>query len=174
MNDSELITVKVTSIYSKNGLVVCDGKGYRVNSHYTNIIIPSRFSYEAYSVEQGDKITIQKTDQGEYVLQSVLSVRGDTLPDLSTDKSEYILKFNSDTKVHITPNSSGKYNIEVKAGGNITVSAGEDVVVDEGGTPKKVAYQNHTHDYSGSTSDGASYSGTTTTPNEDGTEVEIE
>jgi hypothetical protein len=168
----DLITVKITTIYSKDGIVLFDAEGYRVNVNYTNCIVPSRFRYEAYTPEQGDKVLIQKTDQGEYVLHSVLSVKVNSLPTL--EEGEYILKFDENTKVHITPDGSGNYNIDVEAGGDISVSAQGDVTIDEGGTPKKVAYQNHTHDYSGSTSDGASYSGTTTQPNEDGTQTEVE
>jgi len=77
------------------------------------------------------------------------------------------------TKVEVN-DSDGTTKVNIETDGDINISAGGDVVIDEGGTAEKVAYQDHTHDYSGSTSDGASYSGTTTKPNEDGTKTEIE
>lgn len=172
MEEPNLITAVVTSVYSMEGGVFCDAKGYRVTVNYTNIIVPSRFRYESHSPEEGDKILIQKTDQHEYVLHSVLSVDTDLLSEL--EEGEYILKFDEETEIHLYPNDSGSYDIDITASGDISVSAQGDVTIDEGGTPKKVAYQDHTHDYSGSTSDDASYEGTTTKPNEAGTETEIE
>lgn len=68
--------------------------------------------------------------------------------------------------------SQGAITIETE--GDVTISAGGDVVIDEGGTAVPVAKQDHTHDYSGTTSDGATYNGTTKKPNEDGTATEIE
>ena len=64
--------------------------------------------------------------------------------------------------------------VTIKTDGDITVSAGGDVVIDEGGTAAPVAVQGHDHDFSGTTSDGASFSGTTTQPNQSGTNAEIE
>jgi len=73
--------------------------------------------------------------------------------------------------------------IEMDTNGTITIEAASDIVlsapngdvtVDEGGTEQKVAIQTHDHDVSGTTSDGASFSETTTTPNQAGTETEIE
>jgi hypothetical protein len=64
-------------------------------------------------------------------------------------------------------------DVSLQADGDITVSAGGDVFINEGGSTKAVATEDHTHDYSGTTSDGASYSGTTTKP-DDTTEVELE
>jgi len=80
-------------------------------------------------------------------------------------------KVNVDTDGDVIVDADG--SVDLQASGDITVSAGGDVVIDEGGAAEKVATENHTHDYSGNTSDGASYSGTTTGPSEV-TECEIE
>jgi hypothetical protein len=61
--------------------------------------------------------------------------------------------------------------ITLDTDGDVTVSAGGDVVIDEGGEAAPVAKQNHTHPYGWTDSGG---SGDTGTPNESGTETEIE
>lgn len=208
--EASLVTGQITSIYSEDGFITCDVRDYRITTTHDNVIIPSRFRYEATTPQEGDKVVIQKTDQGEWILQDVLSVSVPTLPDL--EENEYVLRFEDGTRLEITKNGAGDYDVDieasgdvdvsatnitasadktldadaedieayatksvtVEAGGNIRISAEGDVFIDEGGTPKSVAYQDHTHDYSGSDSDGNSYSGTTTTPNEPGTETEIE
>jgi len=66
-------------------------------------------------------------------------------------------------------------NVTIQTDGDITVSAGGDVVIDEGGTAKSVLTEDAVFDYSGTTSDGAGYSGTTSTvSNNETTEAEIE
>jgi hypothetical protein len=63
--------------------------------------------------------------------------------------------------------------VTIETDGDITVSAGGDVVIDEGGTAQPVATEGHTHEVSGATSDGATFSETTTGPS-DTTSTEIE
>lgn len=77
----------------------------------------------------------------------------------------------SDPSTKIELDDSGnttKVNIETD--GDITLSADGDIVIDEGGTATPVAKQDHDHDVT--LSDGST--GTTTTPNQSGTNVEIE
>lgn len=69
---------------------------------------------------------------------------------------------NPDAEVEV--DSSG--NISIETDGDITISAGGDVVIDEGGTAEPVARQNHTHPESGG--------GDTGTPNESGTDTQIQ
>jgi hypothetical protein len=64
-------------------------------------------------------------------------------------------------------------DVTISTDGDINVSAGGDVVIDEGGTAAPVATDAHTHSVSGTTSDGASFSDTTTGPS-DTTDAEIE
>lgn len=193
-----LRTAIVTSVYSEQGLTKLDAAGFRVQSNYNAVMVPSRFKYEGRAPEEEDKVTLQRTDQNYWILRDVLTQDTEVLDDVELKEDEYILRPDDNTEVRLKPTESGSYKVTVKASGNleevsqadINVSAkGEvnisadgnitvstpngDVVIDEGGTAKKVATEDHTHDYSGSTSDGATYSGTTTKP-DDVTEVEIE
>lgn len=69
--------------------------------------------------------------------------------------------------------SGATTQINIETDGDITLSAGGDIVIDEGGTATPVAKQDHTHDYDDD--DGSTVTTkTTTTPNESGTKTEIE
>lgn len=79
----------------------------------------------------------------------------------------------------LTSGGSTVAKVEIDDSGNITLESGNDLVlsapsgnvtVDEGGTPEKVARQNHDHDVT--LSDGTT--ATTTKPNQSGTKVVIE
>ncbi|GGM64159.1 hypothetical protein J2752_000467 [Halarchaeum rubridurum] len=60
--------------------------------------------------------------------------------------------------------------VRIETDGDVTISAGGQVVIDEGGTAAPVARQNHTHDVTLSDSSTT----TSTTPNESGTQTEVE
>lgn len=73
----------------------------------------------------------------------------------------------SDPTTEVAIDDSGSSTqISIDTDGDITLSADGDIVIDEGGTAAPVAVQDHTHPESGG--------GTTGTPNESGTNVEIE
>jgi hypothetical protein len=166
--DASLVTGIVSSVEMKKNSVVCEVQGFRVQSNYSPVIVPSRFRFEARTPEGGDKVTIQKTDQGYWVLRDVLSTESEySLPSL--DEGEWVIKFDEDTEIRVVKDGSGNHDLVLSASG--------DVVVDEGGSSKPVAYRDHTHSftYDGSGDNSSQQSGTTDTPpTDDGTEVEIE
>lgn len=72
--------------------------------------------------------------------------------------------------------SGGTTTVTVECEGDISLSADGDIVIDEGGTATPVAKQNHTHDfqYTGGGDNSSTLTGSTGSPNENGTSVEIE
>lgn len=76
----------------------------------------------------------------------------------------------SDPTTEVAVDDSGSTTqISIDTDGDITVSADGDIVIDQGGTAAPVAVQDHTHDV---THNGDTV--TTGTPNESGTQTEIE
>lgn len=79
------------------------------------------------------------------------------------------------SKVEID-DSGNTTKLNIETDGDITISADGDVLIDEGGTAQPVAVQGHDHDftYDGGGDNSSTLSGTTNTPNQNGTETEIE
>lgn len=167
MTNPNLKTGMISSVYTKEGVVRCDVKLIRVQSTQSSVVIPSRFRGEVIKPQEGDKVTIQKTDTGMWILRDVLTVDTEMMSDANNEKSGYTLRFDENTSIEVEKNNSGEYDLILSAGGSVKIREGTDGTNGE----ESVAVQSHTHDHSWT--DGAG-SGTTSEPNENGTEVEIE
>ena len=124
----------------------------------------------------GQAVEVVKVD-GQWAARFPQSRPTFSMPsDLS--EGDLSIKFNEDTEVRVRKNGDDTYSIEVSADGDISVDATGDVTVNgesitlgnEGGA-ESLAVQSHTHPYSWSDSGG---SGNTGTPNETGTDTQIE
>lgn len=77
----------------------------------------------------------------------------------------------SDPTTEVAVDDSGESTkVQIKTDGDIHLSADGDILIDQGGTAEPVAKQNHDHDHT--RADGST--GTTETPNQDGTKTKIE
>lgn len=177
--EPSLATGFVTKVEMAKNMVVCEVQSsQRVQTVYNPVIVPSRFKFEARTPEQGDKVTVQKTDEGYWIVRDVLSTESNySLSDL--ENGEWTIKFDEKTELTVTKNNSGNYTIDISGNGNVEISSEKDikisgkgdVFIDEGGETKKVATEDHTHKVTG-ISTGPS---TVTTEKPDGvTKVEIE
>lgn len=91
--------------------------------------------------------------------------RGDLYAEVAGDGSSARLSKKADDldspSAEVGIDDTGKVTIETD--GDVVIRGTSSVTIDQGGTPKAVLTEDAKFDYSGSTSDGASYSGTTTT-----------
>lgn len=146
----------------------------------------------------GQKVVVSEDATGYTYVEGILT--GPDEPDSSLTEGDFALTFDSNTRFSIREDGNGGFNIKlsssgdvsVEAQGGVSVSAQDNVLLDatgdatvkadgniligENGEP--VARQNHTHDYedTGDTGDGSAgtTSKTTPTPNESGTNTNIQ
>jgi hypothetical protein len=176
--EASLATGFVTKVEMAKNMVVCEVQSsQRVQTKYNPVIVPSRFKFEARTPEQGDKVTVQKTDEGYWIVRDVLSTESNySLSEL--ENGEWTIKFDEETELTVTKNDSGDYTIDISGNGNVEISSENgDVFINEGGTPKKVATEDHTHtfEYDGGGKDSSIITAETDKTDESGlSEVEIE
>lgn len=171
MTDREdnIIVGYIIDTYVEEKQVFCDVRSKNRLTSYSEVLVPARFKMESLMPEVGDAVAIKRADERIWLLDCVISKSPEEMPE-KLEEGEWVLRPDEDTEVHIEPKDSGEHDVHLKASGDIHVSAEGDVVIDEGGEAKKVATEDHTHEYSWTDSGGDGI----TEPPDDITEVEIE
>jgi len=139
----------------------------RPSVNYRNTPVLADFSAMMAVPKVGQRVVVTRTEDGFEYVEGVLS--GPDSPAPKLEENELAFQFDPTTSFTVQKNDSGGYDISLEASGDVSVKADGDIFVGENG--EKVAKQNHTHDHSWTDSGG---SGTTTTPNESGTNTKIE
>jgi len=94
----------------------------------------------------GDIVELTALEDGSRVAHAPRNLPGFTPPsDLS--EGDIVVKLNNDTFLQFSQQDDGTYNINLESDGDITVSAGGDIIVDNNGTPKSVLTEDAVFEY---------------------------
>jgi len=182
----------VTSVNDEDGVILL---GVQLNDggHRSNVAFGKLSSDFIVAPQEGDIVAVQDTDGGRQVATSVISKSDYDSPEVGggelafqldednlirvkdgDDGFKFIMELTDDitieTEGDVDIDSVG--NVTIKSEEDVEVNAGGDIILGEDGEP--VARQNHTHDFDYSWSDDAgSDSGTTSEPNEEGSELKL-
>lgn len=150
--ENHLCRIISVNVYP-DGILVDAQDRRRPSVAYTNIPIMTGFSGLMAVPEEDQRCIVAETPGGFEYVKGVF-----TEPDRadgSLKENEFVLQMDPSTKVSFREDGSGGYDAHIEASGDIYVGA----------NGQKVAVQDHTHTESGG--------GTTSTPNEAGTNTEI-
>lgn len=129
----------------------------RAGVTYENMPVSHVHPGEIQNIEEGWHILVEQCDDGLWVVMGVLDADSEDIPN-SLNGREQSMVFDSGTKISARLNDAGNYDVTIKASGDVTLG--------ESANAQSLAVQNHTHTESGG--------GTTSTPNESGTETTAE
>lgn len=188
-NSSEVC--RVVAVHKTDNGVLLDLQHLtRPSVGYRNIPILANFSGLIAVPQTGQKVVLSKDSTGYEYVDGVLTGPDDPAPDLND--GEFALQFDPDTTISAMEDGNGGYNLSIEASGDVTVKSEKNVLIQAGGDAtveatgnillgengEPVARQNHSHEYedTGDTSDGTAgaTTKTTTSPNESGTDTQIQ
>lgn len=129
----------------------------RAGVTYENMPVAHTQPGSIQNIEEGWHVLVEQCDDGLWVVMGVLEADGADIPN-SLEGREQSMIFDNGTEISARLNSDGDYDVTIKASGDVTLGESDNAV--------SLAVQNHTHDESGG--------GTTSTPNEPGTETTAE
>ena len=164
---------KVTSAETTDqGLILATVVVQRAGVTYERCPVAHSFSGESQSLGEGSHVTIDRTDDGLWVVTGVLSTDSDQLPSDLSDQ-ERVISFDDGTEISVRQQNgnyrvsvSSSENISLDAEGDVTINATGNVTIGDAENAQSLAIQSHTHPESGG--------GTTGTPNESGTSTTVE
>lgn len=140
--EATLETGFVTDVFSEDGAVVCEVDLIRPGK-YTQVLVPSRYRFESVAPQEGDKVTVQETDQGQRIVRDILSVDRKKFDGEPTGENEYAVRFDENTRIEARKrdDGSGKYDLVLEASG--------DILIDREGidSPVPIARGDHTHNF---------------------------
>lgn len=161
---------------NSSGLQVAKVSVPRAGITYKNCPVSHTFEGEVQSIEEGNHVLIEKTDDGIWVVMGVLSTDSANLPS-SVNSQERVMKFDDGTEISVTE-SGGTYDVSIDASGDTTLNASGSITIGDATNAESLAVQAHTHDYddTGDTSDGTATATTkqSTQPKEAGTTSTVE
>jgi hypothetical protein len=115
--------------------------------------------------EVGDIVEVYELHTGQRAARLPQTATNYAIPD-GLSEGDVAFKVNANTRVHIK--QSG--DIEIEAGGDLHARADGDIYIGDESNSKRVATEDHTHDYSWTNGGGSG----TTDPPDDITESEVE
>ncbi|WP_372611603.1 hypothetical protein [Halomonas sp.] len=153
----------ITSTRYENGVILCDVQAIRVNTEYPDVPMLKPFSAFTVVPSIGQKVGMVKLSDGKRFITGVMAAEGEGVQPASMEQGEVALQLDEATRLTFSKNSSGGYDIELSASGQITLNADGDVDLTAGGQVSLdgVPFDTHTHDY---TWDDTAGSGTTDPP----------
>jgi hypothetical protein len=146
----------------EEGHLVLTIQSSRAGVTWPNVPVAQDHPGDIQNIEEGWHVALAECDDGLWICVGVLNSDPSKIPN-TLDESERSIKFDDGTEISARKNGNGNYDV--------TISASGDVYLGDEGNATKVAKQNHTHDYSWTDSGG---SGSTGSPNESGTNTQIE
>lgn len=118
--------------------------------------------------QEGDIVEVAVVDR-ERVARFPHNVAEPQIPE-GLSEGDVCLKLDDETEIRFQTNGEG-YDVRLSASGDVAIDSAENITIGDPESAVNVAVQEHTHDYSWSDDAG---SGTTGTPNESGTNTNIE
>jgi hypothetical protein len=153
---------KVTSVYYRDGVVLCDVRSLRISTPYDKLPVLKSHSGFVEMPSQGDKVLMDTLADGKRFITHVMA----TEPGVPESMSEGELSFqvDQDTKLLFKEQTDGSYNLTISSSGDLNIEASGQIQMEAGGGVyiNGTKFQDHDHDYSWD-SDGGS--GTTDSPN---------
>ncbi len=118
--------------------------------------------------QEGDIVEVATVDR-EQVARFPHNTAKPQLP-VGLGEGDVCLKLDDETELRFQKSDDG-FDVYLSASGNVTIDSAGSVTIGNPDSAVNVAVQEHTHDYSWTDSGG---SGTTDTPNEDGTDTRVQ
>lgn len=143
---------RITSVNYADGVVTCDVQPIRASNSYQSVPVLKQFGGLTVTPKPRMKVLMGKMSDDTRVILGFMTKDSDDEYLAEMDPEELSIRVDSGTRIDLTKNQQGDYDLDIAASGNVFIDG--------------IDFDEHTHSYGDSTisdtSDGSGSESTTT------------